>query len=91
MKRPELRPYQAEAGAKINATIAAGHRRVLLVSPTGSGKTVIAAAMIDQGGLEPGTPRAWQSLPPLDPEPHVRAWVSARARAFAKSQSRGAT
>jgi len=48
MKRPELRPYQAEAGAKVNAAIAAGYRRVLMVAPTGSGKTVIAAAMIDQ-------------------------------------------
>ena len=60
MNRPELRPYQAEAVAKVDAAIAAGNRRMLLVAPTGSGKTVIAAAIIDQAarrGRGPG-PRA---------------------------------
>lgn len=33
--------------AKVATKVAAGHRRVLLVAPTASGKTVIAAAMID--------------------------------------------
>jgi superfamily II DNA or RNA helicase len=43
---PELRPYQADVITRINAEIAAGRRRVLLVAPTGSGKTVIAAAVV---------------------------------------------
>src|SRR5947207_1166637 len=43
---PELRPYQADVIAKVDAEIAAGRRRILLVAPTGSGKTVIASAII---------------------------------------------
>jgi DNA repair protein RadD len=42
----DLRPYQTEIIAKIENAIATGERRILLVAPTGSGKTVIAAAMI---------------------------------------------
>jgi hypothetical protein len=40
--RPELRPYQIDVIARFDAEVAAGRRRVLLVAPTGSGKTVIA-------------------------------------------------
>jgi DNA repair protein RadD len=43
---PELRPYQREVIDRVEAEIAAGRRRVLLVAPTGSGKTVIAAAVV---------------------------------------------
>jgi superfamily II DNA or RNA helicase len=43
---PELRPYQVEVIAKFDAEVAAGRRRVLLVVPTASGKTVIAGAII---------------------------------------------
>jgi superfamily II DNA or RNA helicase len=43
---PRLRPYQSDVISRVNAEIAAGRRRVLLVAPTGSGKTVIAAAFI---------------------------------------------
>jgi superfamily II DNA or RNA helicase len=43
---PELRPYQQDVIARVNAEIAAGKRRILIVAPTGSGKTVIAAAII---------------------------------------------
>jgi DNA repair protein RadD len=43
---PELRPYQTDAIARVRAEIDAGRRRILLVAPTGSGKTVIAAAFI---------------------------------------------
>jgi DNA repair protein RadD len=43
---PELRPYQVEVIDKVAAEIGSGRRRVLLVSATGSGKTVIAAAII---------------------------------------------
>jgi DNA repair protein RadD len=46
MSAPELRPYQTEVIDRFNSEVAAGNRRVLLVAPTGSGKTVIAAAMI---------------------------------------------
>ena len=41
-----LRPYQAEVITRISAAVAAGHRRILLVAPTGAGKTIVAAAMI---------------------------------------------
>jgi DNA repair protein RadD len=47
----ELRPYQAAVTAEFEAEIANGKRRVILVAPTGSGKTVIASAIIA------GTPR----------------------------------
>ena len=43
---PQLRGYQAAVIDRIEAEKAAGHRRVLLVAPTGSGKTVIAAAIM---------------------------------------------
>jgi superfamily II DNA or RNA helicase len=40
----KLRPYQTEAMNKARAAYAAGARGVLVVAPTGSGKTVLAAA-----------------------------------------------
>jgi superfamily II DNA or RNA helicase len=43
---PDLRPYQVKLIGDISAAFAAGHRRVLAVSPTGSGKTVIAGEAI---------------------------------------------
>lgn len=42
----ELRPYQIAVLAEVDSTIAAGQRRILLVAPTGSGKTIIAARLI---------------------------------------------
>ena len=42
----DLRPYQIDAIAEIDAVIAAGKRRPLLVAPTGAGKTVILAAIV---------------------------------------------
>jgi superfamily II DNA or RNA helicase len=42
----ELRPYQVEVIADFDRAVAAGQKRVILVSPTGSGKTVIASAVI---------------------------------------------
>jgi DNA repair protein RadD len=44
----ELRPYQNDAVAGINRVVADGKRRVLLVAPTGSGKTLIFTALIKQ-------------------------------------------
>jgi DNA repair protein RadD len=41
-----LRPYQAEVIAQFQAAIAAGKRRVLIVAPTGAGKTILAVAII---------------------------------------------
>jgi DNA repair protein RadD len=41
-----LRPYQERAVGGLRAKIAAGKRRVVLVLPTGGGKTVVAAAMV---------------------------------------------
>jgi DNA repair protein RadD len=49
---PDLRPYQVEVIDRIAAEIAAGRRRVLLVAPTGSGKTVIASAMIEEAAKD---------------------------------------
>jgi DNA repair protein RadD len=42
----ELRPYQVDVIADIDRAVAAGRRRNILVAPTGSGKTVIASAII---------------------------------------------
>jgi DNA repair protein RadD len=44
----ELRPYQTDAAAGINRVVAHGKFRVLLVAPTGSGKTLIFTALIKQ-------------------------------------------
>jgi superfamily II DNA or RNA helicase len=41
-----LYPFQQAAVDEIEAKIAEDHRNIILVAPTGSGKTVIAAEMI---------------------------------------------
>ena len=41
-----LRPYQTDIVADVERHIAQGERKILLVAPTGSGKTVIASAII---------------------------------------------
>ena len=46
MSAPVLRPYQVDTVAEYEAAIAAGCRRMVLVAPTGSGKTVIASEII---------------------------------------------
>ncbi len=50
----KLRPYQREAMTQARAAFAAGAGSVLVVAPTGSGKTVLAAACarsaLDRGG-----------------------------------------
>lgn len=46
-----LRPYQQDVLRRVHAAIAAGRRRILIVCPTGSGKTIIAAAMV-RGAVE---------------------------------------
>ena len=42
----ELRDYQNDAIAKLRLSLAAGHKRPVIQAPTGSGKTVIAAALV---------------------------------------------
>jgi superfamily II DNA or RNA helicase len=42
----ELRPYQADVIAEFRRAVIGGARRIILVSPTGSGKTVIANDII---------------------------------------------
>ncbi len=46
MTAPQLRPYQSDTIARLHAEAAGGRRRILIVAPTGSGKTVIAGALI---------------------------------------------
>jgi DNA repair protein RadD len=48
-----LRPYQTDVIAQFDRTVAAGDRRIILVAPTGSGKTVIAGA-IARAAVEAG-------------------------------------
>ena len=42
----ELRDYQSEVIAKAGAAVASGKRRAIIVAPTGSGKTIVAADII---------------------------------------------
>jgi DNA repair protein RadD len=46
MTPPDLRPYQLRAIDAARALVRAGKKRIIIVAPTGSGKTVIAASMI---------------------------------------------
>jgi superfamily II DNA or RNA helicase len=48
---PKLRPYQRDVIDIIKAEVISGCRRICLVAPTGSGKTVIASALIADGRL----------------------------------------
>lgn len=48
-----LRPHQANAIADLRRSLMAGKRRPLLVAPTGAGKTMIAASIVD-GALRKG-------------------------------------
>ena len=43
-----LRPYQSEAVSRVAELEAQGVSRILLVAPTGAGKTVLAAELIRQ-------------------------------------------
>ena len=42
----ELRPYQHDVVAELDRVIAAGKRRIIIVAPTGAGKTIVAASII---------------------------------------------
>jgi superfamily II DNA or RNA helicase len=52
--KPTLRPYQVDVVNRLNASIAAGHKRPLLVMVTGAGNTVVAALIIDEAGSRGG-------------------------------------
>ena len=43
---PVLRPYQSAAIQKVREKLRAGAKRIVLIAPTGSGKTVMGADMI---------------------------------------------
>jgi DNA repair protein RadD len=46
MSAAELRSYQVDVLADVDRAVAAGQRHVLLVAPTGSGKTIVAGRLI---------------------------------------------
>ena len=46
MSAPDLRQYQIDTIAEFHATVAKGKRRIIIVAPTGAGKTVIGADII---------------------------------------------
>ena len=46
MTAPTLRPYQLDGLARVRAVREAGHRRILVVAPTGTGKTVMFSSLI---------------------------------------------
>ena len=46
MSIPELRPYQIDVIAEFHSRVESGCRRIILVAPTGSGKTIIGAEII---------------------------------------------
>lgn len=47
-KFPEPRPFQSSAREKLRAGFAAGHRCQMVMSPTGSGKTILAMFLIQE-------------------------------------------
>lgn len=46
MPAPTLRPYQDDVIARVRTRVEAGQRRLIIVAPTGSGKTVISSKMV---------------------------------------------
>jgi DNA repair protein RadD len=46
--RSELHEHQKLAEAQLRESLRSGHRRPIIQSPTGSGKTVLAAAIVEK-------------------------------------------
>ena len=55
MSAPELRQYQQDVIARMAAEIAAGHRRICLVAPTGSGGPALHLLRLASGGKAEAT------------------------------------
>ena len=51
-KFPAPRPFQSAAREKLRAGFVAGHRRQMVMSPTGSGKTILAMFLIQEALLK---------------------------------------
>jgi len=51
-RAPKLHDFQKDIKSRINDAIASGARRVLLVAQTGAGKTVTAAAIMDDAASQ---------------------------------------
>ena len=51
-KFPEPRPFQVTAREKLRAGFIAGHKRQMVMSPTGSGKTILAMFLIHEALLK---------------------------------------
>ncbi len=49
----EMRPYQVEAISSLRKEVLSGNKRIVLQAPTGSGKTLVASALI-QGAVAKG-------------------------------------
>lgn len=54
-----LRPHQEHGVRLVRASFARGHRRILLVMPTGAGKTFLAAWLLSSFVQRTGKPAAW--------------------------------
>ena len=72
-----LRPYQQKAVHEIRARVVAGVRRLIIVAPTGSGKTTIAAHIIARG-CRPPLAGAIRGSPPRAHHPSSRSTSPAR-------------
>jgi superfamily II DNA or RNA helicase len=70
----DLRDYQASAVYAIERS-----SRAIYVLPTGGGKTVVAAAVIE---------RAVERGEPQPPSPEVLSWVRSRVIAWVKAQEK---
>lgn len=58
-----LRPYQIDLIDQIIQAVKAGYRKILIIAPTGSGKTVIMGGLLSQLILLYGTPDTLISVP----------------------------
>jgi DNA repair protein RadD len=71
---PELRPYQIDVIAEFHSRVESGCHRIILVAPTGSGKTIIGAEIIRE------KVRAWRSVLVLAHRREIITHTSAKLR-----------